>query len=233
VEVPPLPRVRQHDDTGWDARQPVQAAAARGAVQAGGRTESAELMTRVAVIGTAGRKTAADRLDWLTFLLMRDAVLAELQNIPRPWELVSGAAAWADHVAVDLFLSGDVDRLELHLPCRFNGAIFYGDSDEARTANHYHQAFTARMPPGRSSFSDLREAIMRGATIWQYEVEGFKTRNYTVGRVDVVIAQTFGRGSVPADGGTKHCWDNSTAPVKIHIPIGELQKPAPAQQSLF
>lgn len=190
-------------------------------------------MTRIAVIGTAGRKNAADRLDWPTFLLMREAVLRELQNIPRPWELVSGAAAWADHVAVDLFLGGEVDRLELHLPCRFNGAIFYGASDEARTANHYHQAFTARMPPDRSSFTDLREAIMRGATIWQYEVEGFKARNYAVGRVEVVIAQTFGRGSVPADGGTAHTWRNSAAPIKIHIPIGELHRAPPAQGSLF
>jgi hypothetical protein len=68
-------------------------------------------VTRIAVIGTAGRKTAADRLDWPTFLLMREAVLRELQNIPRPWELVSGAAAWADHVAVDLFLGPAQQKL--------------------------------------------------------------------------------------------------------------------------
>lgn len=214
-------------------------------------------MTRIAVIGTAGRKTAADRLDWPTFLLMREAVLRELQNIPRPWELVSGAAAWADHVAVDLFLGRKVDRLELHLPCRFitetahrvwiashagpapRYLCFDEHVEEGRIANRYHDAFSKHFPPtgvlpGYSrSLLDIDKAIMRGATIWQYEVEGFKARNYAVGRVDVVIAQTFGRGFVPADGGTAHTWRNSVAPLKIHIPIGELQKPAPAQQSLF
>lgn len=53
-------------------------------------------------------------------------------------------------------------------------------------------------------------------------VPGFKQRNIPVGQCDKLIALTFGVGCVPKDGGTKHCWDNSTAQERIHIPIGSL-----------
>lgn len=193
-------------------------------------------MTRIAVIGTAGRKTDAARLSYPIYLGMVDVVRQQLQSIPRPWDLVSGGAPYGDHCAVDLWLAGEVDSLTLWFPCAVwgsRGSVSYPNTDVGNTATYYHKNFSRVLQAAgrQSSFEDLSDADEKGAHF--FHDDGFYARNLRVGVVDVVIAQTFGRGSVPADGGTAHTWRNSTAPLKIHIPIGELHKPAPAQQKLF
>ncbi len=61
-------------------------------------------MTTIAIVGSAGRGSDGDRLDAQVYGLIREAVRAEVCKLPRPWCLVSGAAAYADHVAVDFFI---------------------------------------------------------------------------------------------------------------------------------
>lgn len=185
-------------------------------------------MTTVAIVGTAGRRDAATRLTYPLWLGMVREAERFLAGLPRPWDVVSGGAAWADHVAVRLFLDGKVNSLALYLPtdfCMFGHEFLPSPSDTACTANHYHRAFTeaVRATGGPSDFDSLdevAEAIRRGTRI---EVgAGFKSRNYGVGRTEALLAFTFGEGKVPADGGTAHTWRTSAAPLKVHVPLGTL-----------
>jgi hypothetical protein len=129
---------------------------------------------------------------------------------------VSGGAAWADHLAVTLFLNGKVPRLHLHLPAPWNFVSnAFTDTRDGRTANRLHSRFSDR------SLTEIGQALLSGAT---YDVsDGFKTRNILVGQVDRLIAFTWSHtGSPKLGGGTRHCWDNSLASVKVHIDLGTL-----------
>lgn len=177
---------------------------------------------RVAIIGTAGRHNQHLRLsaDIFERMCRRAAELVTPGD-----DLQSGGAAWADHVAVVLFLAGRARGLTLHLPCEFDlrSARFVEVSrdrfDCGRIANHYHDLFAART--GWRPMVMIAEAARMGAKI--VVVPGFKDRNIPVGDCDRLIAFTFGRGSFPEDGGTRHCWNNSTASQRLHLPIDSLR----------
>lgn len=174
---------------------------------------------RCGVIGTAGRSNQnllSEDLYWS----MVDRVYETLSNLQScggdDIELVSGGAAWADHVAVTLFNQGKVEALTLHFPCSFNGR--FDDSKTGRTANYYHERFSKTV--GRDSFRSLESALQKGA---HFTVsDGFRARNLLVGQVPNLIAQTWSRTGKPEDGGTEHCWRNSPSPNKIHISLYEL-----------
>lgn len=173
---------------------------------------------RVAIIGTAGRHNQHLRLSADTFERMcRKA--AEL--VTPDCDLQSGGAAWADHVAVVLFLAGRARSLTLYLPCEFDlrSARFVENARDGCTSNYYHDLFARRT--GWRSMAMISEAARLGAEI--VVVPGFKSRNIPVGDCDRLVAFTFGKGSLPEDGGTRHCWDRSTAPDKIHTPIDSLR----------
>ncbi|GJD90717.1 hypothetical protein BHAOGJBA_4259 [Methylobacterium hispanicum] len=190
----------------------------------------------LAVIGTAGRGTDADRLS----VGLYDAMYARAVETMRDWgirALVSGGAAWADHLAVRAFLEGEAASLRLFLPARFEHGRFGGSApnDVARTANRYHDAFSRAV--GVDTLAQLAEAIDRGAAASVHP--GFKTRNIEVAYVAThMIAYTFGAGREPAsvkesddgfasafeaglkDGGTAHCWSRATrADAKMHVDL--------------
>ena len=197
-------------------------------------------MTTVAIVGTAGRRDAATRLTYPLWLGMVREAERFLAGLPRPWDLVSGGAAWSDHVAVRLFLDGKADSLTLYLPCRFDldvpwfeetsedRHVNYSEEgtetvgSEARVANFYHRRFSGVLRRDRTetTLHELAEAIRRGARV--IVGEGFKSRNYGVGHTEALLAFTFGEGKVPADGGTAHTWRTSAAPLKVHVPLGTL-----------
>lgn len=194
-------------------------------------------MTRVAIIGTAGRRSDGDRLTFELYQKMCERVDSAVRHL-RDLDLQSGGAAWADHIAVELFLHGVGRSLTLHLPAplvRVGQRLEYDEAVEAgRTANYYHRLFDEKVPGfARSgvwqSMACLDLALARGAVA--HTGNGFHDRNLRVGDCDVLIALTFGRGAVPKDGGTKHCWDHSMAPLKLHVPLDELAEVA-AQLSL-
>lgn len=175
---------------------------------------------RVGIIGTAGRGRDGERLDWPTYLKMYAAAAA---HVGPDDDLVSGGAPGADLLAVILFLKGVGRSLTLYLPADFNhhSGLFFPDlaGSDARIINHYYDLFSRRLGAFRLS-SLLTAALYRGADL--VICDGFKNRNILVGNSMKLIALTFGTGCVPKDGGTKHCWDNSTAQERIHIPIGSL-----------
>jgi hypothetical protein len=121
-------------------------------------------------------------------------------------KVVSGGAAWADHVAIELFLKKEVDQLSLHFPAPWNQEFRrFDDTDNGKTANYYHDLFSIKKH-GESSFDELGIAIDRGAA---YDVSnGFLKRNVLVAKeADVMLAFTFNRGAGPKDGGTFHTWN--------------------------
>lgn len=187
-------------------------------------------MHYVAIIGTAGRGSDVSLLTRQLFFRMVDKVdeiiTVEL-GLRRPEVvLVSGGAAWGDHVAVGLFLRtrGKEDAyagLDLHFPAIFTDTRFVGNRD-AGTANYYHRLFSEKV--GGDSIGGLWRAINAGANV--FRGNGFFARNLQVAaKADYVIAQTFNPGDFPKDGGTKHTWDRCLmAKRKIHINLFELSR---------
>jgi hypothetical protein len=192
----------------------------------------------LAIIGTAGRGTDAHKLSRQLY----DAMYRRTLDAMKEWgdrDLVSGGAAWADHLAVRAFLKGEAETLRLFLPARFAGGRYLGPpADAARTANHYHDEFSRAL--GIDTLSEIEEAVRRGAVVSSHP--GFKTRNLEVAAAaSHVLAFTFGAGREPAvaveadeafgsafdaglkDGGTAHTWAQAwRADAKLHVDLGWL-----------
>jgi hypothetical protein len=185
----------------------------------------------VAIIGTAGRKDdgkALNRAVW-------DNMVADARAKVLPGDtLISGGAAWADHVAVRLFLDGAVAGLRLRLPAPFDGTKFegaYGNSGGA--ANYYHGLFSQKI--GENTLAQVKEAIDKGAEVtYEPASSGYGAMNARNTKVAAeassVIAYTFKAGAVPKDGGTLDTWKKSQAAEKTHVDLGGfvgLPSPAP------
>jgi hypothetical protein len=185
-------------------------------------------MKTVSIIGTAGRKL--DKYKMTSKLY--DKMLLEAKNIiqktfkldPAKVILVSGGAAWSDHIAVDLYLQKFVTRAKLYLPCDWdfknkkhleNNSSF----DPGKAANYYHEYFSQKLK--RNTLGDIDTAITQGLEI-DTKYKGFKTRNNQVALSDYIIAFTWSITSEPNDGGTKDTWDKSNSKFKVHVNMDKL-----------
>jgi len=184
----------------------------------------------VAIIGTAGRGKAGKQLSAPLFDRM---VQRARELVPGPVRLVSGGAAWADHVAVVLFLSDRVayPQLTLLLPRPLvrnsvTGKYAYQEtgsydfrSNPGRASNYYHRQFSAKV--GRDTLDEIGRAIQEGAKVEVFP--GFFARNDAiVMSADSIFAFTFGAGDEPCDGGTRYTWDKSLCEQKTHVPLASL-----------
>ena len=174
----------------------------------------------VGIIGTAGRQEDGARLTEGDYRYL----VGYIGKAVKPNDvLVSGGAAWADHVAVQLFLDGKVGGLVLHLPAELivgkDGKLTFknaGYPSAGSTANYYHSLFDKALKvESGSSLRQIQEAIDRGAVVTFGDGtqgnEGMKTRNSLVARDarDVLVAMTFDpnmRTQNPKDGGTADTW---------------------------
>ena len=174
----------------------------------------------IAIIGTAGRGGAYDphsdysklaRKGARAYVEMLDTARTLLTAIaPSGYRLISGGAAWADHLAVSLYLEhkeGACHGLTLHLPCpwaktRFHDTGVYNfRTNPGGTSNALHAAFSRII--GRNSLAEIDQALNLGA---QTAIgDGFFDRNNVIAQnADHVIAFTFGRGAALKHGGTHH-----------------------------
>ena len=127
---------------------------------------------------------------------------------------VSGGAAWADHVAVRLFLDKKVPHLRLFIPCQFEDGSFTdgpvalrtplpaaNDSrfTPGKTLNYYHQQFSRTL--SIHSLTEIQIAKHEGAEILPCR-GGFHGRNAMVAKSDIILAMTFGDGHMVKEGGT-------------------------------
>ncbi len=186
---------------------------------------------RVAVIGTAGRDKSKP-MTKATWEAMVDDLRPRLQLDD---VLISGGAAWADHLAVHAYLQGWCQGLKLYLPAPFQVNKFLGPSSSAASAaNYYHQQF--QIATGVRGLSEIHDAIVKGAiAACEPAAAGYAAmfaRNAKVaGDATLMLAYTFGDGAQPADGGTLNTWNTFGASDRIHIPLMELiTRPAAGPQ---
>lgn len=186
-------------------------------------------VTRVGIIGTAGRGTDAGRMTGSLWAAMKKTVahvMAEHYGLnAESTVLVSGGAAGADHVAVALFLEAlcEPERrafagLHLYLPCEWVDGRAAPGSAGAR-ANVLHSAFGTAI--GRDSLRDVECARALGAEI--FVRDGFHARNSGVASgSDCLIALTWGDGAAPAEGGTADTWKKYKGHRRQHVPLQQL-----------
>ncbi|KAI8846683.1 hypothetical protein BC829DRAFT_418953 [Chytridium lagenaria] len=187
-------------------------------------------MTTVAVIGTAGRGPDGARMSKDLFERMVVKCEDILINIWKMrWDdihLVSGGAAWADHIAVKLFLAHPTSKLTLHFPCAFDTTraqfLDTGSSDwrsnPGRSANRYHRDFGRSMK--EESMREICVALERGAKVGTSD-GGFHKRNGKVAMSERMVAFTWGVGLEPKDGGTKDTWRKCKGR-KMHVGLDTL-----------
>ena len=173
---------------------------------------------KIAIIGTAGRDKTKPMTKELWDWMKRDA----MGRTSPDDHVVSGGAAWADHLAVWLFLNNHVSELTLHLPAPFSKGRFEGPSRSAGSAaNYYHQLFSRVI--GEDSLAQIAacEFMDNVNSTFEPEAEGYAAmfaRNRKVAQAEEMLAYTFGEGVVPADGGTQNTW-NQCRGTKTHISL--------------
>lgn len=184
---------------------------------------TAATATRVlAIIGTAGRDKERPMTQHL-WLAMIDDLRGRVENQDH---LVSGGAAWADHLAVHAFLHGWVNQLTLYLPAPFERGVFLGPTKSAASAaNFYHERFSAAI--GQNSRQQIALAIARGARIeCEPSAAGYGAmfaRNKKVAELATAcLAYTFGNGQDPADGGTLNTWKQIQGDDRVHVALATL-----------
>lgn len=186
-------------------------------------------MTTVSIVGTAGRSFDA-RLTSVLYEKMLNATDTVMRSVfglnPSEVTLVSGGAAWADHVAVDLYKQGRVRGLHLHLPCTIilvgDAGVFFDNGrpkwyeNPGRSCNKYHEQFSHVTK--RNSIREILDVVNRGARVQIHQ--GFHARNTMVAQSNYLIAMTFGEGA-PVNGGTSDTWNKFTG-VRCHVDLGRL-----------
>jgi len=180
-------------------------------------------MRILAIIGTAGRNEDADVLTLAHYNHMY--VVAEQLLLSGGYDaVISGGSAWADHIAVRLYLSDKVRKLILCLPYIFdNNNNCYDDN----YLNSLHSAFSRKC--NISSLTEIRAAIDKGcqvvytdsATSRQHGSHCYHERNTLIAKYcDDLLAFTFGKGVVPKPGGTLDTWNKTASTVnKIHVSL--------------
>lgn len=176
-------------------------------------------MKRIAIIGTAGRGQMLTLNQW-NWMVDAATVWAGKGN-----HLISGGAAWADHLAVELYMTHKCEELTLHLPAPWSHEhkCFVGGRGTAGSAaNYYHNLFSNVL--GKDTLEEIDLVLHGGAQYtFQQEAQGYRgmfARNALVAaESDGMLAFTFGEGEVPADGGTLDTWNKHMSQYKKHFSI--------------
>ena len=180
-------------------------------------------MTSLSVIGTAGRKPVGDRINLELYNKAYNALVEYVESLnilAKDLLLISGGAAFADHLAVrfynEYYKSGI--KLLLHMPAQFDkgNSEFYGNKD-ANIANNYHQLFSQKCKI--NSLNEISQAYKNGMLDRIHD--GFFARNRLVALGQNMIAFTFSSTGEPADGGTSNTWKQCKGN-KLHIDLGSL-----------
>jgi hypothetical protein len=194
---------------------------------------------KIAIIGTAGRAEDGMKLRGESFgemfLQVSRLIKKELvQN--ESYGLISGGAAWADHIAVYDFILGNAFSLDLELPCALTPTGKFVDTGErdfhknpGGTSNYYHESFSKKI--GFSSF----EQLLKASLVPECTISvggGFFDRNSKIAeKADHCIALTFGTGAALKDGGTADTMKKflrKNTGRSFHIDLNDFQVYSPA-----
>lgn len=182
---------------------------------------------RLAIIGTAGRDKGAP----LSAALWAAMVGSATRRVRPRDTLISGGAAWADHLAVHLFLQGRCAALELYLPAPFEGRFVGPGGSSAAAANYYHERFSSVID--QDTLGQIGLAIDKGAVVHaQPAMPGYRgmfARNTLVAKAaDAVLAYTFG-DTVATDSGTGNTWKQISGE-KMHVSLSRMAKAIEQQE---
>eukprot|EP01132_Coremiostelium_polycephalum_P008527 gene8527-10482_t len=206
-------------------------------------TSSTNNKPTVSVIGTAGRGKEIE-LTRQHFEFMCNHLELYLTENKLTWDsiiLVSGGAAWADHVAIESYFRHPETELLIYLPCELveiknstssndnnnNNNIKkyqYYDSLEknfvknpGRTSNKYHSEFSKTM--NRDTMTEIMKAKEIGAVL-NSDYHGYHARNTMVAKSDYILAFTLAPGDSPlSPSGTSDTWKKAKTLNKKHIPL--------------
>jgi hypothetical protein len=186
-------------------------------------------MSRLAIIGTAGRHHSEyQTLSVEHMKLMANKVYDFIENVMKTATenviLVSGGSAWADHIAVQLYLTKKFAGLELYLPSEFNPKKkIFKNTHEGRRLNFLHeQCQTKTLMP---VLDELARVVMSSIKSSKSKVKiivkrGFKQRNTLIAcNNDFLIAFTFSSTDQPIDGGTADTWQKTGHNNKFHYSL--------------
>jgi hypothetical protein len=197
------------------------------------------IATTVAIVGSAGRKEDARRMNSDHFTFMLNAVQHQIEEVwrlsPTNVRLVSGGAAFADHVAVALhrLRPQHYSRLTLHLPVPFNTTRTAFDAAGIGSfSNAGHRTFCRQMGWNENqSLLELCRLSSDGVNVIVSEparvagasppgVSSYFDRNRVVAQSDYLIAFTFTEAGAtqPKEGGTAHTFAACRG-TKVHIPL--------------
>ncbi|GAM21826.1 hypothetical protein SAMD00019534_050010, partial [Acytostelium subglobosum LB1] len=193
--------------------------------------------TTLSIIGTAGRDLTKPmsilQYEFMCVSVQSFMVINKLHT--KELTLVSGGAAWADHVAVDLFLkSYPRFKLILYLPCEIvkgeDGTYQYLDNgskdwrtNPGRTSNIYHNSFKSII--GRDTIQEIIDAKELGAVL-DTSSKGFHDRNTKVSKSEYLVALTFAEGLAPSSGGTLDTWNKSKSINRYHFTVKPVSTPS-------
>ena len=173
---------------------------------------------RVVIIGSAGHHVEDKKyLDSQLYTKVVNQVDQKIQ----PWKnihLISGGAAFVDHVAISLFLKHVTEgaKLTLFLPCEFDcQQNQFAECHPGPIATKEHRDFEKRT--GIESLVEITKAIKLGAKVrvvsdLKIDPKGWHARNMkiaaSVSLDDSLFAFTWYAGSEPKpDSGTRRTWD--------------------------
>lgn len=184
------------------------------------RTEVKEIT--VAIIGSAGRTGEMKKVSKKLFdLMVADAhktITEKLKLDPKMVTLVSGGAAFGDHVAVVLYLTRGYGKLNLFLPSGWSstktpsvtggtggGVTGFVGTEDGKRAQELHQQFAQVL--NCDTLAEIELARVKGASL--IARRGFFERNSDVAKSFHMLAYTFSTtGSPPTTGsGTRNTWD--------------------------
>ncbi len=128
----------------------------------------------VAIVGTAGRKSDGSRMNASLFRRMcataLDIIRTEWKLTPPDVRLVSGGAAWSDHVAVQLYLEGVADALcpvPTPVPVAASAAAASGDPKINIDSHAPFAGLTVHLPCAFETKSKLPSAVDTGSVDWR------------------------------------------------------------------
>lgn len=168
---------------------------------------------KLAIIGTAGRKYKLRKKNFQTMYSIACEKVKDLKQKNLTIHAISGGSAWTGHISVKLYIEKKIDRLTLHLPCKWDGkqCKFKETLDPkctGKSANKYFKQFSDQM--GRNMLEDIDIVIENKQSnihIW----DGFFKRNDKIAEeCDMMIC--FGiKGTVrPTSGGSLYTWNKCT-----------------------
>lgn len=177
---------------------------------------------KIAIIGTAGRKRdlTLDNYNNMYKWLVNHLSKYDKKDL----HLISGGAAWADHLAVRYYLDNPDIKLTLYLPTEWdkekkNYIQTTNTYCAGRSSNNYHNKFNKITKI--NSFEQINTAINLGAIV-DISKNNFFVRNDKIAKnCDILIAFTFDKDE-PTDGGSKYTWNKASNKNRIHVCIDNI-----------